>query len=523
MLKKNYAWVTVCCALLAGCAQVRSVSGGTKDTVAPRVLDVSPDSLSVWFDQSSFQVTFDEYIQLRNVQQELLVSPPLSKPPRVQLKQRTMVVSWEDTLRANSTYTFQFGNSISDLNEGNALPDFAYVFSTGAEVDSLRCGGSVKDALLDASAAKMKVLLYDSAATFWNKEGRPVYSARTDEAGKFELRYLRPGHYTLCCLSDENGNYHWDSGEAVVWKDSVLVDEQHDSLTHRLMLSVPHDSIPIIKEYRTDSLGGFSCYVAPHQLPVNVRSLDGMEVRQWMRSDTLYVSPSFPQTGKLRYEVDLRGLKRDTVEVNALGAERTLLRMKSTIDMKQRLTDGLVLEANVLIDHLDSTRIQVYADSASIPFTISQSHPDRLEIRHERKAGKTYECIAMPGALTDIYGKTNDSLRVKFTIYEAKDLGAVRVKLPPMKGAGVLALKDRSNRLVWSSTVLNTAELFIPALIPGEYSAVITEDVNGNGRFDPIVIQPYSPSEVNHVYPGKISVRANWDVTLDWPAWDSPR
>ena len=523
MLNKNHLWVTVCCALLAGCAQVRSVSGGTKDTLPPRVLDVNPDSLSVWFDQSSFQVTFDEYIQLRNVQQELLVSPPLSKAPRVQLKQRSMVVSWDDTLRANTTYTFQFGNAISDLNEGNALPDFAYVFSTGAEVDSLRCRGSVKDALLDAPAVKMKVLLYDSAATFWNKEARPVYSTRTDDAGKFELRYLRPGHYTLCCLSDENGNYHWDSGEAVVWKDSVLVDAQSDSLTHRLLLSVPNDSIPVIKEYRIDSLGGFSCYVAPHQLPVTARSLDEMAVCQWMRGDTLYVSPSSPQTGKLRYEVDLRGLKRDTVEVNALGAERTFLRMKFTGDTKQRLTDALVLEADGVIDRLDSTRIQVYADSASIPFSISQSHPDRLEIRHERKPGKTYECIAMPGALTDIYGKTNDTLRVKFSIYEAKDLGAVRVKLPPMKGAGVLTLKDRSNRVVWSSSALNTAELFIPSLIPGEYSAVITEDVNGNGRFDPIVIQPFSPSEVNHVYPGKISVRANWDVTLDWPAWDSPR
>ena len=68
--------LVVFCLLMVGCAQVRSVSGGTKDSLPPRVLNVSPDSLSVWFDRSSFQVTFDEYIQLRNVQQELLVSPP---------------------------------------------------------------------------------------------------------------------------------------------------------------------------------------------------------------------------------------------------------------------------------------------------------------------------------------------------------------------------------------------------------------------------------------------------------------
>ena len=513
----------VLCLLMVGCAQVRTVSGGTKDSLPPRILDVSPDSLSVWFDGSSFQVTFDEYIQLRNVQQELLVSPPLSKAPRVQLKQRTLVVSWDDTLRANTTYTFQFGSSISDLNEGNPLADFAYVFSTGSMVDSLRCKGSVKDALLDAPAAKMKVLLYDSLPAFWDKDARPAYFSRTDDRGKFELRYLRPGRYLLCCMSDENGNYHWDSGEAIVWKDTIDISADTDSVEHTLLLSVPHDTIPIIKDYVTDSLGGFHCYVAPHQLPVNARSLEGEEIHQWMRNDTLFVSPAIAASGKLRYEVDLGPSKRDTVEVNAYGAERTFVHLKSTGSAKQRLTDALVWDTDCFVARFDSTRIQLYTDSASMPFSASLTNPDRLEIRHERKPGAGYECIALPGALTDIYGKTNDTLRIKFSIYESKDLGAVRVKLPPIKGGGVFELKDRSNRVVWSGTDFSTGELFIQGLVPGEYSAVITEDANANGRFDPVLIRPFQPTEVNHVYPGKISVRANWDVTLDWPSWESAR
>ena len=513
----------VICLLLVGCAQVRSVSGGTKDSLPPRVLDVSPDSLSVWFDRSSFQVTFDEYIQLRNVQQELLVSPPLSKAPRVQLKQRTLEVSWDDTLRANTTYTFQFGSAISDLNEGNALGDFAYVFSTGSTVDSLRCKGVVKDALLDAPAAKMKVLLYETIDAFWDKDSRPSYFSRTDDRGRFELRYLRPGRYLLCSMSDENGNYHWDSGEAIVWKDTIQVAADTDTVEHALMLSVPHDTIPIIKDYITDSLGGFRCYVPPHLRPVNVRSLDGAEIHQWMLSDTLLVSPAVASSGKLRDEVDLGPSKRDTVEVNAIGAERTFVRLKSTGTTKQRLNDALVWDAECYITRFDSARIQVNADSASVPFTAALTHPDRLEIRNERKPGAGYECIALPGALTDIYGKTNDTLSMKFSVYEAKDLGAVRVKLPPMKGPGVFELKDRSNRVVWSSADFSAGELLIEGLVPGEYSAVITEDSNANGRFDPVLIRPLQPTEVNHVYPGKISVRANWDVTLDWPDWESAR
>jgi hypothetical protein len=182
-----------------------------------------------------------------------------------------------------------------------------------------------------------------------------------------------------------------------------------------------------------------------------------------------------------------------------------------------------VWDADCFVARFDSTRIQLYSDSASVSFSAALTHPDRLEIRNERKPGAGYECIALPGALTDIYGKTNDTLRIKFSIYESKELGAVRVKLPPIKGSGVFELKDRSNRVVWSGTDFGAGELFIQGLVPGEYSAVITEDANANGRFDPVLIRPFQPTEVNHVYPGKISVRANWDVTLDWPSWESAR
>jgi hypothetical protein len=101
-------------ALVVGCAQVRPISGGEKDTTAPQVIASSPPANSILFNSNSFELVFDEYVQLRDLQKELLVSPPLKKLPKVKARQRSIEVSWDDTLHAQTTYIFQFGKSIAE-------------------------------------------------------------------------------------------------------------------------------------------------------------------------------------------------------------------------------------------------------------------------------------------------------------------------------------------------------------------------------------------------------------------------
>lgn len=508
-------------AALWSCAQVRSISGGQKDTTPPRILSVSPDSLSTNFQGNSFSVLFDEYVQLRNIQQELLVSPPLKQAPRVQLRQREFVVSWDDTLAQNTTYTFQFGNAISDLNEGNPLPDFSYIFSTGSALDSLHCSGVVRDARLDAPAKAMKVLLYDSLAQVFDKKQRPVYFGRTDDQGNFQLNYLRSGSFLLCALSDENGNYHYDAGESIAWMDDVESTFHGDSSRVTLLLSVPRDSVWTIADYKTDSVGALRFHVDEWMRDVHVRALDDAKMMQWQIGDTIYVSPLLAASSEILYEVDLNGTKRDTVESEYLSPKSTSFKLIPTTGERIRSSNPVELMAQRLVSNVDSSRIQLLEDSIAIPFTIQKVHPNRITITAVWRPGRKYECNVLPGFTKGFDGAMNDTLRLHFASYEAKDLGVLRIKLPECveRSGTIFLLKNKSGEIAYQATDVKAGVLSIAELLPGEYTAEITEDRNDNGIFDPAVISPYQPTEVNHVYAGKITVRANWDVEIVWAGW----
>lgn len=508
-------------ALLWGCAQVRSISGGMKDTMPPHIIGMSPDSLSTHFSENSFTITFDEYVQLRNVQQELLVSPPLKKAPRVQLRQRDLTVSWDDTLAQNTTYTFQFGNAISDLNEGNPLPDVAYIFSTGDVLDSLQCNGIVRDAQLDAPAKGMKVLLFDSLSQVFDKKQPPVYFGRTDEQGRFSMKYLRPGKFLLCALSDENANYHYDAGEALAWIDGVETATAADTAEHILRVSIPRDTSWTIREYKTDSIGALRFYVEPWMQGIRVRALGDQMLQQWQVGDTLYASATLSQAEEIRYEVGLNGMKRDTVEARVLRTQPSSFRLQASAKDKIWSSGSIELRADRLLAAIDTERIQMFEDSVAIHFDMDRTTPDRVKLSSIWRHGYSYACRVIPGFMTDAYGSTNDSLSFNFSVYESKELGALRMKLPACvdQSNAVLVLKDKNNIIVHSSSDVRAGVLTIQSLLPGDYSAIITEDTNANGRFDPMVIAPVQPTEVNHVYPGKISVRANWDVEIAWPDW----
>src|SRR5699024_8114564 len=123
--------------------------GGPKDTIPPVVLSTKPPNFSTQFDDALIIITFDEFVKLKEPNQQILISPPLENKPIVKpIGQASKYIEIElmDTLRENTTYTINFGKSIEDNNEGNTLPFYKYVFSTGDYIDSLRVSGTVKDA-----------------------------------------------------------------------------------------------------------------------------------------------------------------------------------------------------------------------------------------------------------------------------------------------------------------------------------------------------------------------------------------
>jgi len=153
------------------CARRGSPSGGPVDETAPVLVITKPAHKSTFFDKKEIRIFFDEYIVLSDLSNQLIISPPLKTSPKITpipigTASKSLKIKILDTLRPNTTYTFNFGNAVRDNNEGNILEDFKYIFSTGKYIDSLKSTGSVVSALNGDLKKNVSVLLYEYDSIF---------------------------------------------------------------------------------------------------------------------------------------------------------------------------------------------------------------------------------------------------------------------------------------------------------------------------------------------------------------------
>lgn len=223
-------------AFFSRCAQPAAPMGGPRDTIAPILLDVTPPNYSTNFKAKEVVFTFNEYLQLKDVQKEVLISPPIMPRPIFAVKGKSIVMKFppETKLDSNTTYKVDFGNSIQDNNEGNPAKRFEYIFSTGNKVDSLVMSGKLVDALTGADVINGFVLYYGaeripgdttlSDSTIF--KGKKLSIARTDSTGNFLATNLKHIPYRIFAIKDENGNQDYDMGGDLVGLSNTLYNPE---------------------------------------------------------------------------------------------------------------------------------------------------------------------------------------------------------------------------------------------------------------------------------------------------------
>lgn len=213
------------CVLLAGCASIGNPSGGARDEDPPRFVSANPSPGSVNVDSTdlNISITFNELINVKNAFENVVLSPPGKSVPRVTTSGRRILINNTDTLLPNTTYTIDFGDAIEDNNEGNILSGFAYTFSTGAVLDSLRISGMVLGAEDMEPQQGVFVGAYTSHddSVFLKKPFDRL--ARTDEMGRFVLRGLRDVPYRLFALRDlDNDRHYANPEEDIAWYEDTI-------------------------------------------------------------------------------------------------------------------------------------------------------------------------------------------------------------------------------------------------------------------------------------------------------------
>lgn len=224
-MSAKYFFPLIILMLSWSCAQQGSPSGGPRDEDPPFVTESEPPNYSIHFEARKIRITFNEYIVLDNVNQELIVSPPMEEKPEVKLKKKSLIIEFEEDLIENTTYTFNFGSAIKDLHEGNVLLNFEYVFSTGDVLDSLSVRGTLKYAHdLSVPEDPISIMLYSDLRDSVPLLDIPLYVGRSDDSGVFSVNNLRADVYKVFALKDGNNNFLFDlPSEEIAFLDTSLI------------------------------------------------------------------------------------------------------------------------------------------------------------------------------------------------------------------------------------------------------------------------------------------------------------
>ena len=199
----------------AGCAQIGMPTGGAKDSIPPRLLSASPKLNSTRVTGNKITLTFNEYVDLKDPQTNIMISPLPKKQPSIEFKLKTVTVKLKDTLLPNTTYSINFGNAIVDNNEGNALKDFVYVFSTGDQIDSFMLTGKVTMAETGKVDSTLLALLYRKTNDSAVQKRKPDYVAKLNGDGNFIFVNLPAGSFNLYALKDGDGGKTYNSKKEI--------------------------------------------------------------------------------------------------------------------------------------------------------------------------------------------------------------------------------------------------------------------------------------------------------------------
>lgn len=249
MQKKNIKAILTAVAfftvlILASCAKMGQPDGGWYDETPPRIIGCVPSDKGINVKSKKISIFFDEYIQVDNPTEKVVVSPPQMETPEIKGAGKKIIVELKDSLKKNTTYTVDFSDAISDNNEGNPLGNFTYSFSTSNKIDTLEVSGNVVNSENLEPIKGILVGLYDidnpnyqingSSWIFNNKDDKGNYidaftkepllrMSRTDSRGHFIIRGIAPGRYRIVALQDADGNYSFSQkSEMIAFNNDVI-------------------------------------------------------------------------------------------------------------------------------------------------------------------------------------------------------------------------------------------------------------------------------------------------------------
>ena len=513
--------------MLIGCAKRGSITGGLKDTIAP-VLKVSfPENFAKNFKGSEIKLIFDENIKLKNLNKQLIISPPMKYEPLIlpTTPSKTISIKIKDTLKPNTTYSFNFGQSIADNNEGNPFNQFKYVFSTGDYIDSLSLSGSVKSAYDKEVESFVSVMLYEINDTFTDSvvyNQVPRYVTNTlDSLKTFRIENLKAGKYLLVAMKDYNSNNKYNPKTDKIGFNKELITIPTDTVYE---LKLFKEKLPFKTFKPTQASGnrllmGYEGKITkaadrPKITLKNNTAILSHVVTKLPKKDSLQIWFQPIKTDSIRlavakdqYEANftfkIKDQKKDTLNLSAVQIN----------DLKFR--DRFTIESTTPLSTIENSKISLLNKAKiAVPFTTTyDDFNQKLFFDFKKEPAENYTITVLPGAITDFFEKSNDTLNYKFSTKPTEEYGNLTVVLTNAKKLPLIVelTNEKGDVLATEYTESNTT-LNFNLIDPALYSLRAIYDSNKNKEWDSgNYIEKRQAEEVIY-FSKEIDVRANWDV-----------
>jgi hypothetical protein len=414
--------------VLPGCANIIPPEGGPRDSLPPVLRRANPVDSSRNFADNKITLTFDEYVDADNYLQEMIVSPVPANMPTVNRKLNTVTVKLRDTLEPNTTYTLNFGNTIKDVNEGNPMKNFTYIFSTGPYIDSLEFTGNILLAETGVTDTTLMVLLHKTNIDSALIKEKPRYVAKLDGRGNFRFKNLPPGTFYAYALKDEGGSYRYMSKtQLFAFSDSAVIAGR-DTKPITLYAYAGKETLPPVKP--------------------------ATETRSTKQADK-----------RLKFSTNLSGDRQD-------------------------LLDKFIMTFESKLKTFDSSKVHFTTDTVFTPLSGYSWEMDStkkiLKLDFPWQENVLYNLVLEKDFATDTLGyQLLKADTISFKAKEKNDYGKLSIRFRNLDLSQNPVLLFVQNNEVKKSFPLSAANFSQQLFIPGDYSLRILNDRNQNGIWDP--------------------------------------
>ncbi len=513
----------VCISLVfANCANRGTPDGGPKDEIPPKILEELPKNFNTNFKGKIIKIYFDEYVKMKDLQKQLIISPPMTTQPEITPlggASKYITIKIFDTLQPNTTYAFNFGNSITDNNEANPYPYYRYVFSTGSYIDSLNVKGNIVDALKRQPEPFVNVALYEVDSTFTDSiiyKEKPKYITNTlDSVTTFSIDNIKAGKYMLMALKDANGdNKFQQKTDQIGFHKSFITVPTDSSYTLRLFneeldFKANRPQIAAIQKIAVGYEGDFS------KMKVDIRSEIPTDfnarITKDEKTDTLYYwyKPKLEVDSLILnimhtnfdkdYTVKIRKQKKDSLTINATPS--------GTIGLEEPFK----IRGSIPFVHFDTSKVTlINKDSTKVDFTtVFDSINNSYVFNFKKTDDNSYKMMVLPEAFTDFFDNKNDTLKYSLSTRKASDFGFVRFTLVNANYPLIIQLTTEKGEVKAERYTTKPETVDFLNLQPSTYYIRVIHDTNGNRKYDTgSYLKKIQPECVSHFK--EIEVRADW-------------